>query len=85
MKTSFARGSVLLASAIASSPLLHAHPGHDENELTWDFSHLAAYPLATTGCFVALFAAAAIGWFLLRRSTTLRIQSLRGSQPSRGK
>jgi hydrogenase/urease accessory protein HupE len=85
MKTSFARISALLVSVLASTPFMRAHPGHDENELTWDFSHLAAYPLVTTGCLAVMIAAGAIGWFLLRRSATLRVQSLRGSQPSAGK
>ena len=85
MKTSFARGCVLVLTALASTSLVQAHPGHDGHELTWDFSHLAAYPLATVGCFASVAAVAWIGWVMLRRSATARIQSLRGSQPSRGK
>jgi hypothetical protein len=64
---------------------LRAHPGHEGDELTWDFSHLAAYPIATLICFVSLAGAGFAGWLLLRRSTTIPVQSLRRSQPSRGK
>ena len=85
MKTSFVRGGALLLSSIAATPLLQAHPGHDGHELTWDFSHLAAYPLATMGCFASVAAVAWIGWIMLRRAATARVQSLRGSHPSRGK
>ena len=85
MKTSLARGGALVLASLAFTSLVHAHPGHDGHELTWDFSHLAAYPLATVGCFASVAAIAWLGWIMLRRSATARIQSLRGSQPSRGK
>lgn len=85
MKISFARGSRLVLMTMASTTLLQAHPGHDGHELTWDLSHLAAFPLATMGCLAAGAAMVGVGWLMLRRSATARIQSLRGSQPSRGK
>jgi hydrogenase/urease accessory protein HupE len=57
--SSIARVSALLAvPAIA-----YAHPGHDGHELTWDFGHLVAHPLATLSWFVALGA----GIWALRR------------------
>lgn len=52
--------------ALAVAPSAFAHPGHDGHELTWDFSHLAAHPLATLGCFLAISALAWIGWRYLR-------------------
>ena len=85
MRISFFRGSGLVLTSIGSPSLLQAHPGHDGHEFTWDFSHLAAYPLATIGCFASVAAIVWLGWVMLRRSATARIQSLRGSQPSRGK
>lgn len=37
-------------TALAALPAIaHAHPGHDGDELTWDFGHLAAHPVATLG------------------------------------
>ena len=50
-------GLVLLLPSLAQ-----AHPGHDGHELTWDMlvtwniGHLAAHPVATAGCAVALTA-----------------------------
>jgi hypothetical protein len=49
------RWIVRAALLLAVFPVLaHAHPGHDGHDLTWDFRHLAAHPLATLGWFVAL-------------------------------
>jgi hypothetical protein len=83
MKTS--RRLVLSFAFLASAAEMLAHPGHDGHDLTWDFSHLAAYPMATAGCLAIAAMLGWIGWRMLRRSATERIQSLRGSQPSRGK
>ena len=84
MKTSLRCASLASIAFMTSGTLAHAHPGHDGHELTWDFGHLAAYPLATTGCLAVLAIFAWAGWRMLRRAATVRIQSLRGSQPSRG-
>ena len=44
-----------IASLLLLFPALaQAHPGHDGHELTWDFGHLAAHPLATIACIVVL-------------------------------
>lgn len=72
MKTPLARGFALSLPFVASTALLQAHPGHEGHELTWDFSHLAAHPLATFGGFGVLLTAGAVGWYLIRRSTHLR-------------
>ena len=34
-----------------------AHPGHDDPEITWDFSHLVEHPIATLLCFGVLLGA----------------------------
>ncbi|HWA11292.1 MAG TPA: hypothetical protein VG838_17775 [Opitutaceae bacterium] len=48
-----------LAGLFALFPSLAlAHPGHGGHEVTWDFRHLAAHPLATLGCFAVLAAGA---------------------------
>ena len=36
-----------LVSGTVMPAVVHAHPGHDGHELTWDFGHLAAHPGAT--------------------------------------
>ena len=84
MKT-FRRAALRPIAFLASAAAAHAHPGHDGHELTWDFSHLAAFPLATAGCVGVLLLSGWAGWRMLRRSATLRVQSFRGSQLSRGK
>ena len=43
--------------------LAHAHPGHDDPDFTWEYSHLAGHPIATLLCFSAL---AALAWLLWR-------------------
>jgi urease accessory protein len=62
--------SVVLAAA--SLPLTAlAHPGHDDgHELTWDFGHLVAHPLATCGCLAVLVVASAVLWQLVIRAGT---------------
>jgi hypothetical protein len=37
----------LPAVFLATASVAPAHPGHDGHDLTWDFQHLAANPLAT--------------------------------------
>ena len=85
MKKSRVRGVLGPAGFLGFATVLNAHPGHDGHELTWDFSHLTAYPVATITCFALLAGAGCAGWLLLRRATTLRIQSLRRSDARRGK
>lgn len=58
MKITLCRSLPLAAVFFASAVLAHAHPGHDGDELTWDFGHLAAHPLATAGCALVLVAGA---------------------------
>ena len=57
---------VLTAISLASAPVAFAHPGHDGHELTWDYGHLAAHPLATLGCFLTICVLAEIGWRFVR-------------------
>ena len=85
MKTSRVRVLALLLTFLAGATGLQAHPGHDGHELTWDLAHLATYPVATLLLAVTFAAAGLGGWWLLRRGTAARSQSLRRSQPSRGK
>ena len=76
----------LAAIFVALAAIVQAHPGHDDgHELTWDFSHLAAHPLATFAWAATLALIALGGVAFTRRHAELRIQSLRGSQPTRGK
>ena len=85
MKKSRVRDALVPAGFFSLVTVLKAHPGHDGHELTWDFSHLTAYPVATITCFALLGAVGYAGWLLLRRATTQRIQSLRRSDARRGK
>lgn len=57
---------VLTAISLAAAPVAFAHPGHGGHELTWDYGHLAAHPIATLGCFLVIIALAEIGWHFLR-------------------
>ena len=55
--------STLIATALVALPsFAHAHPGHDDHDITWDFSHLVAHPLATLGCLGVLAASAWMVW-----------------------
>ena len=45
-----------------------AHPGHDDPDVTWEFSHLAAHPVATLGCFLVIGLAAWAAWRVAHRS-----------------
>lgn len=85
MKSSLTRGLVLATGFMAAAGAVHAHPGHDGHELTWDLSHLADHPLATICSFAVVIAIGWSGWLLLRRGATQRVQSLRASHASRGK
>ena len=84
MKVSW-RSVPVVSTAFMTASVAQAHPGHDGHELTWDFSHLAAFPVATLLCLGAAATTVWIAWALLRRAATLRVQSLRGSQANRGK
>ena len=53
-----------VAVLVALAPLARAHPGHDGHELTWDFGHLAAHPIATVFCVAVLLAGT---WGLSRK------------------
>lgn len=65
---------------------LFAHPGHDgDHGLTWDLKHLGEHSLATAGCFALVGAAVLLIVAVLRRHAASPPQSLRVSQPSRGK
>ena len=88
MQTSVRRTLSLFSVVFASVSVLRAHPGHDDgHELIWDLGHLAEHPLATIGCVAVLAALVWGGWLAVARcrATMVRSQSLRGSQPSRGK
>ncbi|HEX2852515.1 MAG TPA: hypothetical protein VHO24_04695 [Opitutaceae bacterium] len=53
MKIAALRFAPRFLTALAILPAIaHAHPGHDGHELTWDFGHLAAHPVATLGWLV---------------------------------
>ncbi len=57
-----------------SAAVARAHPGHDGHEggdFTWDFSHLAAHPLATAACMVVVGFALwlGIGYLRARRAS----------------
>ncbi len=85
MKNSLHRLLLLAAGMIVTSLPGYAHPGHDGHELTWDLGHLAGHPLATLGCAVVLVVAAWAGWVMVRVQLERRAQSLRASQPNRGR
>ena len=72
MKTSLRRGLPLLFVYFTSSALALAHPGHDDHELTWDFSHLVAHPLVTLGWFALLIGLAGVAWYLFRHASSSR-------------
>jgi hypothetical protein len=72
--------SLLSVATIYAHP---GHPGHDGDELVWELSHLATYPVATVVCFAVLGTGAVVAWQLARRRQR-SVQSLRGSQVSRG-
>jgi hydrogenase/urease accessory protein HupE len=75
-----------LAAVLASVAPLRAHPGHDgDHGLTWELRHLAEHPAATLGWLAALGAAAWAVRVTMQRRAQVRAQSLRTSQPSRGK
>ena len=57
----------ILALAVFTLPgLAQAHPGHDGQELTWDFNHLASHPVATFLCFGVLTLGGWASWRLMR-------------------
>lgn len=72
------RATFLPLACLAFATVASAHPGHDGHEVTWDFEHLAAHPLATVGCAVVVGVAA---WVLVSVLGTrqTRLQSLRKS------
>ncbi|HYD85230.1 MAG TPA: hypothetical protein VEA63_14290 [Opitutus sp.] len=49
-----------------------AHPGHDDHDFTWEFSHLAAHPVATLLCVTVLAAIAWTIWRFLRHPKSRR-------------
>lgn len=76
---------LLTGCCLTFATLAYAHPGHDGHELTWEMRHLAQHPLATIGCAAVFGMMVALAVQLLRSRSALRAQSLRGSQPTRGK
>ena len=63
MQNSLRPPSLFTWLVVVLPSIAQAHPGHDEHELTWDFGHLAAHPLATLGCVAVL---AGSVWLLIR-------------------
>jgi hydrogenase/urease accessory protein HupE len=85
MKSLARRSLALFSGLVVSVSVLSAHPGHDDgHELTWDFQHLTTHPRATVLCVAVVAAAIWAGWSIVQSRRT-QAQSLRGSQPSRGK
>lgn len=74
---------VLTALSLAAAPAALAHPGHDGHELTWDFSHLAAHPLATLGCFTVISVLALVGWRSLRPASDTQTGKAAAAKASR--
>jgi hypothetical protein len=73
MKSSVFRFLLVAAGWFLSGALALAHPGHDDgHELTWDFDHLAAHPVATLLCFAVLALAAGAFWQAMRRRSASR-------------
>ena len=55
---------VLTFATLTAPAALFAHPGHDgDHDFTWDFSHLAAHPVATFFCATVLGVAV---WAIVR-------------------
>jgi hypothetical protein len=77
------RTAVLSLMSVATLHAHPGHPGHDGDELVWELSHLADHPVATVVCFAVIGTGAAVAWQLARRRQR-SLQSLRGSQVSRG-
>lgn len=68
----------ILALAVFTLPVLaHAHPGHEGQELTWNFDHLAAHPVATLLCFGVLALGGWASWRLMRPSRAANIPAKR--------
>ena len=64
----------ILAPAVFALPALaHAHPGHGSRELTWNFDHPAAHPLATIPCLGVMFLA---GWTVPRLRRQARTEKI---------
>ncbi len=79
MNQFFVRSAVVFV--VLSAAIVRAHPGHDGHEggdFTWDFSHLAAHPLASAACLLIVGAALWAGVSHLR-SRRVSAQSLRKS------
>ena len=72
------RATLLSVACLAFATVASAHPGHDGHEVTWDFEHLAAHPVATLGCAVVVGVAAWVLVSVLGARQT-RLQSLRKS------
>lgn len=85
MNASVLRTARFSAVFVALAGWLHAHPGHEGHDLTWDFAHLANHPLATFGCLAVLGAGVTLVVQSVRRRRLAPVQSLRASQASRGK
>ena len=66
MNIHVARGVAFCVAFLVPAALSRAHPGHDGHELTWDFSHLAAHPAATSLWIALGLLAGGAGWLLMR-------------------
>lgn len=85
MKTIARRLFCSAAAFVVLVSSVQAHPGHDDgHELTWELRHLAKHPGATFAWVAVFGALLAVMMWAARRSAEARIQSFRGSQPSRG-
>ena len=86
MKFSAPRFVTFSVAYLVSVSALLAHPGHDgDHGLTWDLKHLGEHPLATAACFALIGLTVLLTVVVLRRRAERQTQSLRVSQPSRGK
>jgi hypothetical protein len=57
--------------------LARAHPGHEGHELTWDYQHLVAHPLATLECFAVLALGAGVVCLIARQCRLIARRSRR--------
>ena len=74
---------VLTVLSLAAAPAALAHPGHDGHELTWDYDHLAAHPLATLGCFMVIVVLAEIVWRFLRPASDAQTSKTAAAKATR--
>lgn len=83
MKRYPASALVLSAIFLAAVPSALAHPGHDGHELTWDFNHLSAHPLATISCFIVIGTITWMVWRALRPAADTQKPDIKASRQDR--